>query len=89
MSYVVPLYLSSREDITLAPDLIAPIQVNPESLLVRTVLKPVMPFGNARVAVQRHDQLPHWLLQAWREHADAATEDEIENPEGVVVVGAE
>ncbi|REC53722.1 DUF3825 domain-containing protein [Rhodosalinus sediminis] len=83
MSYVVPLYLSSREDITLAPDLIAPIQVNPGSLLVRTVLKPVMPFGNARVAVQRHDQLPHWLLQAWKEHAVNATEDEIENPESV------
>lgn len=84
MSYVVPLYLSSREDITLAPDLIAPIQVNPASLLVRTVLKPVMPFGNARVAVQRHDQLPHWLLQAWKEHAATATEDEIENPEGIM-----
>ncbi|MFG1352354.1 DUF3825 domain-containing protein [Xanthobacter autotrophicus] len=81
MSYVVPLYLSSREDITLAPDLIAPIQVNPQSLLVRTVLKPVMPFGNARVAVQRHDQLPHWMLQAWREHAATASEAEIENPE--------
>ncbi|GHC41947.1 hypothetical protein GCM10007291_49800 [Gemmobacter nanjingensis] len=84
MSYVVPLYLSSREDITLAPDLIAPIQVNPGSLLVRTVLKPVMPFGNARVAVQRHDQLPHWLLQAWKEYAAAATEDEIENPEATL-----
>jgi len=84
MSYVVPLYLSSREDITLAPDLIAPIQVNPASLLVRTVLKPVMPFGNARVAVQRHDQLPHWLLQAWKEYAATATEDEIENPEGMM-----
>ena len=81
MSYVVPLYLSSREDITQAPDLIAPIQVNPSSLLVRTVLEPVMPFGNARVAVQRHDQLPPWLLQAWRDHSANATEDEIENPE--------
>lgn len=81
MSYVVPLYLSSREDITLAPDLIAPIQVNPGSLLVRTVLEPVMPFGNARVAVQRHDQLPHWLLQAWKEHAINVTEEELENPE--------
>ncbi|MFB8340894.1 DUF3825 domain-containing protein [Brucella cytisi] len=89
MSYVVPLYLSSREDITQAPDLIAPIQVNPQSLLVRTVLKPVMPFGNARVAVQRHDQLPHWLLQAWREHAATATEAEIENPEEASAASAE
>jgi hypothetical protein len=81
MSYVVPLYLSSREDITQAPDLIAPIQITPQSLLVRTVLKPVMPYANARVAVQRHDQLPPWLLHAWRDHADNATEEELENPE--------
>ncbi|WP_082782877.1 DUF3825 domain-containing protein [Acetobacter cerevisiae] len=83
MSYVVPLYLNSREDITSEPDLIAPIQVNPESLLVRTVLKPEMPYANARVAVQRHDLLPHWLLQAWKNHAQNATEEEIENPEMV------
>jgi hypothetical protein len=38
MNYLVPLYLQSRENITLAPDLIAPVQVNPGSLLVRTIL---------------------------------------------------
>lgn len=81
MSYLVPLYLNSREDITASPDLIAPIQVNPASLLVRTVLSPEMPYANARVAVQRHDQLPHWLVSAWRAHAGDATEAEIENPE--------
>lgn len=82
MSYVVPLYLQSREDITAAPDLIAPVQVNPDSLLVRTVLSPYMPYANARVAVRRHDQLPHWLIAAWDAHAALATEAEIENPEG-------
>lgn len=81
MSYVVPLYLQSREDITAAPDLIAPVQVNPDSLLVRTVLLPYMPYGNARVAVRRHDQLPHWLIAAWEEHAEELTDAEIENPE--------
>jgi len=81
MSYLLPLYLQSREDITRAPDLIAPIQVNPESLVVRTVLLPHMPYANARVAVRRHDQLPHWMLDAWNEHADLATQVQIENPE--------
>ncbi|KQM52181.1 hypothetical protein ASE80_26350 [Pseudomonas sp. Leaf15] len=81
MTYVVPLYLQSREDITAAPDLIAPVQVNPDSLLVRTVLLPHMAYGNSRVAVKRHDQLPHWLIAAWDEHADLMTEAEIENPE--------
>ena len=81
MNYLVPLYLKSREDITLAPDLIAPIQVNPESLLVRTVLEPSMPYANARVAVRRHDQLPHWLLDGWAAYAVRAQEADIEDPE--------
>jgi hypothetical protein len=81
MNYLVPLYLQSREDITQAPDLIAPIQVNPRSLLVRTVLLPSMPYANARVAVHRHDQLPHWMLAAWDVVADQATQAEIDNPE--------
>lgn len=80
MSYLVPLYLQSREDITAAPDLIAPIQVNPDSLFVRTGLLPHMSYANARVAVKRHDQLPHWMLSAWANNADA-TEQEIEDPE--------
>jgi hypothetical protein len=81
MNYLVPLYLQNRENITLAPDLIAPVQVNPQSLLVRTVLAPSMPYANARVAVRRHDQLPPWLLSTWAQHAATATEAQIEDPE--------
>ncbi len=87
MSYLVPLYLQSREDITAAPDLIAPIQVNPDSLHVRTVLLPHMPYANARVAVKRYDQLPHWMLSAWADHAERATEAEIEDPEPLAANG--
>jgi hypothetical protein len=82
MGYVVPLYLRTRENITLAPDLVAPIQVMHDSLVVRTALVPHMPYTNARVAVPRHDQLPAWMLDAWNEHASVTTEAEIENPEG-------
>jgi len=81
MNYLVPLYLQSRENITLAPDLVAPIQVNPDSLLVRTVLEPHMPYANARVAVRRHDQLPPWLLDGWTDYSRGATEAQIEDPE--------
>ncbi len=81
MSYIVPLYLQSRENITLAPDLVAPAQVNPNNLLVRTVLEPHMPYANARVAVHRHDQLPAWLLDSWTDYAARATEADIEDPE--------
>jgi len=81
MNYLVPLYLRSRENITLAPDLIAPIQVSSDSLVVRTLLDPDTPYANARVAVRRHDQLPAWMLSAWVDRAAEATEAEIEDPE--------
>jgi hypothetical protein len=40
-----------------------------------------MPYPNARVAVRRHDQLPAWMLSSWAEHAESATEAQIEDPE--------
>ncbi|HLW70094.1 MAG TPA: DUF3825 domain-containing protein [Candidatus Binataceae bacterium] len=81
MNYVVPLYLTSRENITMAPDLIAPIEVSAETLLVRTILEPHMPYANARVAVRRHDQLPAWMLDAWNREARKLEEAQIEDPE--------
>jgi hypothetical protein len=81
MNYLVPLYMQTRENIALAPDLIAPIQVNPDSLIVRTVLLPQMPYANARVSVKRHDQLPHWMLDAWNESANEVTKNQIDDPE--------
>lgn len=81
MNYIVPLYLQSRENITRAPDLIAPVQVSPGSLLVRTILEPHMPYPNARVAVHRHDQLPAWLLESWAAYADRIDEAEDEPSE--------
>ncbi|NOT32995.1 MAG: DUF3825 domain-containing protein [Candidatus Eisenbacteria bacterium] len=83
MNYVVPLYLQSRENITRAPDLVAPVQVSPGSLLVRTVLEAQMAYPNARVAVHRHDQLPAWLLEGWVAFADrvVAPEEDLEESE--------
>jgi hypothetical protein len=78
MQYLVPLYLQNREDITQAPDLIAPIQVNSESLLVRTILLPHMQYPSARVVVKRHDQLPSWMLDSWKAHPTPLTQDEME-----------
>ena len=81
MNYLVPLYLQSREDITQAPDVIAPVQINKSSLTVRTVLEPHMPYANARVAVKRHDQLPTWMASAWNAHSALMSETNIEDPE--------
>jgi hypothetical protein len=83
MNYLVPLYMQSRENITKSPDLIAPIQVNTDTLIVRTVLLPHMPYANARVAVRRHDQLPAWMLDAWNATAAEITSDQIDDPEPV------
>lgn len=80
-NYLVPLYMQNRENITLAPDLIAPIQVNPDSLIVRTVLLPHMPYANARVSVRRHDELPHWMLDAWNASANELSATQIDDPE--------
>jgi hypothetical protein len=81
MNYVVPLYLTSRENITMAPDLVAPVEIFTDRLLVRTVLSPHMPYAYARVAVKRHDQLPPWLLHGWNAEAQRMDELQIEDPE--------
>jgi len=78
MQYLVPLYLQSRENITTSPDLVATIEPVTGGLLVRTVLEPFMPYAKARVAVERHDRLPAWLLGAWNEHAEGSSEASIE-----------
>ncbi len=80
-SYFVPVYLQSREDITQAPDLIAPVQVQGERLYVRTALEPYMGYAWARVVATRHDQLPHWLVTAWHDRASEEDVGAFENVE--------
>lgn len=68
--YFVPVYLSSRDDLTVAPELVAPIQVQSNRLVVRTLLDPHVAYSPARAVVERWEQLQSWLLDAW----DQATE---------------
>jgi hypothetical protein len=72
--YFVPVYLTSREDLTVAPELVAPIQVQSNRLVVRTLLDPHVAYSPARAVVERWEQIASWLLDAW----DQATE---QNPE--------
>lgn len=82
MKFLVPIYLQSRENITQAPDLIAPVEIRQDGKLnVRTVLEPHMPYAKARVAVMRHDQLPPWMLDAWNDHAEQMSEVDVEGQE--------
>lgn len=81
-SYFVPVYLTSREDITAPPDLVAPVQVQPGYLVARTLLLPHMAYARARVAANRADQLPSWLLRGWAEYAQSvSSQDDIEPDE--------
>ena len=68
--YFVPVYLTSRDDLTVAPELVAPIQVQTNRLVVRTLLDPHVAYSPARAVVERWEQIPSWLLDAW----DQATE---------------
>lgn len=67
ISYLVPLYFSSRENLRLAPELVAPVEVHSDRLLVRTLLYPCHAYANARVTAERADQLPAWLIDAWEQ----------------------
>jgi hypothetical protein len=74
--FFVPVYLKSREDLTAAPDLVVPIATQGTRLVARTLLEPHIAYAPARAVVERSEQLPSWLLDAW----DAAVEDAEQAP---------
>ncbi len=63
--YFAPVYLRSRDDLTKAPDFAAPLLVQDERLIARTLLSPDAAYAPARAIVERREQLPAWLLDAW------------------------
>ncbi len=84
--YFVPVFLTSRDDLTVAPELVAPVQVQSHRLVVRTLLEPHVAYSPARAVVERWEQLPSWLLDAW----DQATEGvEASPPDEEPVAGSD
>jgi hypothetical protein len=89
--YFAPVYLGSREDLTVSPELVAPLQVQSNRLVVRTLLEPHVAYSPARAVVERWEQLPSWLLDAWDQATEGgdesgtddepAAEDELEGRE--------
>jgi hypothetical protein len=71
--YFVPLYLTQRADLSLPPDFVAPVFTQGRRVVVRTLLEPQAAYAPARVAVDRWETLPNWLVEAW-EDAVAARE---------------
>jgi Domain of unknown function (DUF3825) len=72
MQYFIPVYLKSQENITITPDLIAPLEVRSGQfpLLVRTVMNPIKQtsyYSNIRPVVARADQLKPWIISSWNE----------------------
>ncbi len=70
--FFVPVFLTNRDDLTLAPDLVAPLLVQDQRFVVRTFLEPHVAYSPARAVVERWEQLPPWLLDAW----DSVTTDD-------------
>ena len=71
--YFVPVYLASRDDLTVSPELVAPVQVQSNRLVVRTLLEPHVAYSPARAVVERWEQLPSWLLDAWDQATEGGT----------------
>jgi hypothetical protein len=69
--FFAPVYLRSREDLSVAPDLVVPLTTQGERLVIRTLLEPHVAYAPARAVVERCEELPAWLLDAW----EAAVED--------------
>jgi hypothetical protein len=80
--YFVPVYLTSRDDLTIAPEFVAPIQVQGERLIVRTLLEPHVAYSPARAVVERWEQLPPWLLDAWDTATGAGDAGRSDDEEG-------
>jgi len=80
--YFVPLYFGDREDLCNAPDLVAPIVTQGERLIVRTLLEPHVAYSPARAVVERCEQLPYWLLDAWDSAGEERSEDRGGSAEG-------
>ena len=57
--YFVPVHFTDRAG---APELVAPIQIQAERLLVRWLVEPRAAYATARTVVVRRDELPGWLL---------------------------
>lgn len=65
--YFVPLFLSQRDDLTRAPDLVAPIATRGRRAIVRALLEPQAAYAPARAVVDRWELLPEWLVEAWQD----------------------
>jgi hypothetical protein len=71
--YFVPVYLHSREDLHGLPDFVAPLVMQKGRAVLRAILSPQNAYAPARAVVQRCEELPPWLLNAW---VDSSAEEE-------------
>ena len=79
--YFAPLFLSSRDDLASAPDAVAPLHVQSGRLIVRTLLDPHVAYSPARAVVERWEQLPPWLLEAWDTAVEEAQAEHTVHPQ--------
>ncbi|MEZ5976813.1 MAG: hypothetical protein R3F34_01155 [Planctomycetota bacterium] len=68
--YFVPLYLRGRDDLTEVPDAAVPLVGLGTRIVARAVLDPHVCYSPARALVDRWEQLPPWLVEAWHARLD-------------------
>ena len=71
--HFVPVFLTQREDLTLAPDHVVPVLYQSRRVIVRTLLDSHVAYPPARALVERWEQLPTWLIDSWDSNAEAAS----------------
>jgi hypothetical protein len=72
--YFVPLWLQNRDDLEAVPDCVAPLAAAGPRWIARALLEPANAYAPARATVERADQLPAWLLEAWDRSCSSAAE---------------
>lgn len=68
--YLVPVYLSSRDDLTSPPELVAHLVVQSDRVVARNLFEPHVAYPSARACVERWELLPSWLVSSWEDAVD-------------------
>ena len=74
----MPLWLRTRSELESVPDMVVPLLPQGERLVVRTLLDAHVAYSPARVCVERSEQLPGWLLEAWDQAAASGEPEQAE-----------
>lgn len=65
--FLAPVHLTTRDDLTEPPSLVAHLVVQRDRIIARNLFEPYVSYPSARACVERWEQLPTWIVAAWEE----------------------